>query len=439
MHCKACEIATERSLSAVKGVRKVSVSASRGAAEIWWEEQKPAPADVVRAVEEAGYSVGEEESRHFIAREGKVWFEAFLAAAVVFILYMLARVLGFSGFDAGVVEYPGIATVFLIGITAGVSTCMAVVGGLVMGIAARHAAAHPDVKGLSAFRPHIIFNLGRLAGYAVFGGVIGAAGSVLQISARSTGVFILAAGAVMLYLGIQILEIFPRLSAFSLPKAIAKRLGLSNQGAGAYSKARTAISGALTFFLPCGFTQAMQIYAISTGSFAIGALTMFVFALGTMPGLLGVGGLMSFSKGEWGRLLTRVIAVIVIAFGIVNIAAGLSASGVAVPWSRLAGSADSLAGSFVPVEEGVQTARMSQRGDGYYPNFFTVKAGSPVRWIITSESQYSCATTVSVPALNIRKRLSPGENIVEFTPEKPGRLVFSCGMGMYTGEFKVVL
>ncbi|NCP77121.1 sulfite exporter TauE/SafE family protein [bacterium] len=42
-------------------------------------------------------------------------------------------------------------------------------------------------------------------------------------------------------------------------------------------------SGALTFFLPCGFTLAMQAYAITTGSFITGALTMMAFALGTAP------------------------------------------------------------------------------------------------------------------------------------------------------------
>ena len=41
----------------------------------------------------------------------------------------------------------------------------------------------------------------------------------------------------------------------------------------------------------------MQLYAMSTGSPITGALTMGVFALGTAPGLLGVG-LTSIVKGS---------------------------------------------------------------------------------------------------------------------------------------------
>jgi sulfite exporter TauE/SafE len=43
------------------------------------------------------------------------------------------------------------------------------------------------------------------------------------------------------------------------------------------------ISGALTFFVPCGFTFAMQLYAMQTGSFWMGAVVMLLFAGGTLP------------------------------------------------------------------------------------------------------------------------------------------------------------
>jgi len=43
-----------------------------------------------------------------------------------------------------------------------------------------------------------------------------------------------------------------------------------------------------------------------------------------------------------------------------------------------------------------------------------------------------------IPSLKIQKQLQPGENIIEFTPQKVGDLPFSCSMGMYTGVFHVV-
>ncbi|HCB52054.1 TPA: hypothetical protein DEP21_05855 [Patescibacteria group bacterium] len=58
------------------------------------------------------------------------------------------------------------------------------------------------------------------------------------------------------------------------------------------------MAGVLTFFLPCGFTLAMQILAISSGNFWMGGLIMGFFALGTLPGLLGIGGLLARAKGQ---------------------------------------------------------------------------------------------------------------------------------------------
>lgn len=41
--------------------------------------------------------------------------------------------------------------------------------------------------------------------------------------------------------------------------------------------------------MPCGPLQAMQLFALSTGSWYMGALSMFCFSLGTVPLMLGVG------------------------------------------------------------------------------------------------------------------------------------------------------
>ena len=110
-------------------------------------------------------------------------------------------------------------------------------------------------------------------------------------------------GVVMLILGLQLTGVFPRLQSFSftLPKSVARVFGIKDDGK-EYSHRSTMITGALTFFLPCGFTQAMQLYAVSTGSFTQGFLIMGLFALGTSLGLLGVGGLSSIFKGKKAKL-----------------------------------------------------------------------------------------------------------------------------------------
>jgi len=73
-----------------------------------------------------------------------------------------------------------------------------------------------------------------------------------------------------------------------------------------------------------------------------------------------------------------------------------------------------------------------------YPDL-KVKAGVCVRWVITAEeaSLNSCNSVVSIPAFNIYQVLAPGENIIEFLPEKPGVITYSCWMGMISATITV--
>jgi sulfite exporter TauE/SafE len=84
----------------------------------------------------------------------------------------------------------------------------------------------------------------------------------------------------MILLGLNLTNISPRLGSFSLK--LPKIFGQHISGEGE-SKWSTFLTGAATFFLPCGFTLAMQAYAITTGSFITGALVLAFFALGTTP------------------------------------------------------------------------------------------------------------------------------------------------------------
>ncbi|MEK7163541.1 MAG: sulfite exporter TauE/SafE family protein, partial [Patescibacteria group bacterium] len=198
-----------------------------------------------------------------------------------------------------------------------------------------------------------------------------------------------------------------------------------------------ALLGASTFFLPCGFTQAMQLYAMSTGSPITGALTMGVFALGTAPGLLGVGGLTSIVKGTFARLFFKGAGVVVAMLAIFNISNGLNLLGINL-WepTKVLGSQESQ--QDVRLVNGVQEVYMVQDGDGYIPNNFTITQGIPVRWIITSKNINTCASSIISSRLGIRQGLRKGENIIEFTPAEAGTMRFSCTMGMYNGSFNVL-
>ena len=154
---------------------------------------------------------------------------------------------------------------------------MAVVGGLVLAISTKRNQNNPEQSFSKKIIPHCRFNAGRLIGFSVLGGILGIIGQAISLSPLMMSVMMFIVGIVLLLLGIHLSKLFPKLSAISLPftKIPNKKNATRWQS--------TFLSGAATFFLPCGFTFAMQRYAMSTGSFFSGALVMFLFALGTLP------------------------------------------------------------------------------------------------------------------------------------------------------------
>ena len=120
-------------------------------------------------------------------------------------------------------------------------------------------------------------------------------------------------------MGINLLDVFPwaRKLQLTLPSFIGKKVhGLKEIN----HTLMPFLLGAVTFFLPCGFTQSMQIYTLTTGNFVEGALTMFIFALGTLPVL----ALLSFSflgikNKTQSSIFFKAAGLIVLFFGAINL------------------------------------------------------------------------------------------------------------------------
>jgi len=444
MHCRSCELLIEDELKNIPSVKKVDVSHKKACAEICYTNSELKVEDIDKAVQNAGYSVGFAEPPPLFSAKVEDYMDIIYAAIVLFFLFILIDGLGFSKFFAVNPGHPSnLLTVALIGLTAGFSTCMALIGGIVLGVSARFSQSNLGASAAEKFKPHLFFNLGRIVSYTVLGGAIGLLGSFFQFSGTSLGLVTAAVALVMLTLGLQLTGLFPRLKniSFTLPKSISKLLGIKEQSEKEYSHKNSFLMGASTFFLPCGFTQAMQLYAVSTGSFTSGALIMGIFALGTAPGLLSIGGLTAAIKGVFAQKFFKFAGVVVSLLAFFNLNNGLNLLGVN-PFNDLGNRINAYAASDknsgAKEENGVQIVRMDQTAGGYSPNKFTVTAGVPVKWIVTSKDPNSCASSIVSSKLNVRQSLHPGENIIEFTPKEVGTIKFSCSMGMYTGSFTVV-
>jgi hypothetical protein len=251
------------------------------------------------------------------------------------------------------------------------------------------------------------------------------------------GFLIIFAGIIMFFLGLKMTEIFPRMDGGGLlmPKGVARFLGI-NREVKEYSHKGAFCTGALTFFLPCGFTQAVQIYAISTGSFIQGSFIMLLFAIGTMPGLLGIGGLTSVVKGWFARYFFKFIALVLLILAVWNISNGYNLTGITFTDSGQSNAKEQkLSGEVI---NGERVIKITQSGSGYSPRNITVKKDMPVKLLVNATNLYVCTSSFVIPKFNIWTNFVEGINEVKFTPTETGRIKFSCAMGMYTGVINVI-
>jgi uncharacterized protein len=325
MHCKACIALTESELTDLKEVSGAKASLANHTIEVTGDFGDKNTQEIAQSLTTVlkphGYTVSVEKQAKIIN-----WSDfkiAFPIAAAFIALFIILQKLGIVNLIT--TSNVGYGTAFLIGLIASVSTCMAVVGGLVLSMSASYAKEDDKV------RPQILFHLGRLISFFLLGGAIGAIGSAFQLGNTGTFVLSLIVAIVLLILGINLLDIFPWAKKLqpTLPSFIGKHVhGLKKLN----HNLTPLLIGIATFFLPCGFTQSMQIYSLTTGSFWTGAMIMTMFALGTLPvlALLSFSSLGIHNKAKSG-VFFKTAGLVVIFFGLFNLVNSLVAVGLIPP------------------------------------------------------------------------------------------------------------
>ena len=226
----------------------------------------------------------------------------------------------------------------------------------------------------------------------------------------------LIAGVFMMIMGLNMLNVLPFLRKLTphMPKAFAKKADEGAKGKG------PLYVGLLNGLMPCGPLQAMQLYALSTGSIFTGAISMLLFSLGTVPLMFGLGALSSLLSKKFTHKMMTASAVLVIAMGIFMLNSGMSLSGVSI--AAAPGTASATSSNVPKIENGVQTVTSKVTARAYEP--ITVQKGIPVKWILHADngSLNGCNNSIVVPKFNIQKKLQTGDNVIEFTPAQAGRI-----------------
>lgn len=325
MHCNSCVLLTENELNNLPNIynAKSSLNKKTVAIEGYFENktQEEIMDDLNNVLGSHGYTVSINKE---IRKKGWAEFGIAIPIAILFIfLFIFLQKVGIVNLiDVSEITF---GASFLIGVIASLSTCMAIVGGLVLSMSATFAHEGDKVK------PQILFHLGRLLSFFILGGIIGALGSVFSLNTNMTFALGLIIGIVMLIMGLNLLDLFDftKRMQISMPKSISKKaLNISNLN----HTITPLLVGIATFFLPCGFTQSMQIYTLSTGSFWTGGMTMFAFALGTLP-VLALLSFSSFSikNSSKSGIFFKTAGLIVILFALMNILNSLVVIGLIKP------------------------------------------------------------------------------------------------------------
>lgn len=320
-HCASCKIFIEDTLNEQIGIERTHVDLKSETVSIdtTLEESQHKLAEILtEKIKHNGYSLSVEKKVKE-KQNGDVIWKALPIGIGFLVLFFLLQKSGILNLGIGGQTTP--VTSFIIGLIASVSSCLAIVGGLVLSLSAK--ISQDNVSDTKTF---VLFHAGRLVSFAALGGVLGAVGSAIGINFMLTSILGLLASVVMLLLGLNLVGVFEK-NKVALPS------GLFNFFRRIEHKTFTPlVLGFATFFLPCGFTQSMQVSALGSGSFMSGLFIMLAFALGTLPMLVLLSfGSASFAHGKHAPLFFKSAGIVVIGLGLFAFLAGLAGLGIINP------------------------------------------------------------------------------------------------------------
>lgn len=452
MHCASCEILIEKKLLSIGGVKSVEAKADKGEVLIEYVGKRPKMEMLNSILRKENYVFFDQPVERENSLKKNNPLKIFLISALFIGGFLYLYKSGLSGW-VNVSSKSSLPAFFALGLIAGVSSCAALVGGMVLSMSKQWLEIYSDRKStLEKLQPHIMFNTGRVVSFAVLGVILGVIGSRLQISLGFTSFLIIVVSIVMFFLALQMLGVKGlRKFQFTLPKFVTRYIADETNFKGRYMP---FVMGAFTFFLPCGFTITAQGMALLSGNPVQGGLIMALFALGTTPALLLIGfsAVKFSSRPHLSYQFSKIAGVLILFFAIFNVNNQLNVLGFSSlnDFSRksavIAKDANTNANSktsdegLASIVDGKQILKMDASSRGYQPNYFKIKAGIPVRWEVRDVGTSGCTNAIISRSLfEGQIPLTPGKtSIKEFTPTKAGKYKFSCWMGMVSGIIEVV-
>lgn len=457
MTCINCQTRIQNVLKKQPGISQATVSYETETADILYDSSVISLEQIQGLIDELGYSASVQKTSR-----AKIVSQTLRELGIIVILYFLLRHFGILNYlaPASLADAQmGYGMLFVIGLITSVH-CIAMCGGINLSQTLQKDSEPSANVSRAMFQNAAAYNAGRIISYTIIGGILGGIGAftgmagTLQTSSFFQGLLKLLAGALMVVMGINMLGLFPGLRRFhlriSLPlfqkgKQKNASKGISKRSNASHRRRTPFIIGLFNGLMPCGPLQSMQIVALASANSFTGALSMFFFALGTIPLMLGFGSIVAGLGKHFTKQVLKCGAILVVVMGLSMMSQGTALSGMSSQINTLFSANGETAvktsdrnDSDTDMEkDGIQYVS-STLESGHYPDI-TVKAGTPVKWTIHAEksSINGCNYKILLPDFDTECVFKEGDNTIEFTPKKTGIYTYSCWMGMITGKIYV--
>lgn len=462
MTCINCQTRIQNALKKQSGITQATVSYETGTADISYDPSMISLEQIQSLIDDLGYSASAQKASH-----ATTFLRILRELGIIMLLYFLLQHFGILNYlaPASLADAQmGYGMLFVIGLITSVH-CIAMCGGINLSQTLQKGtqlSANASNVSRAMFQNAAAYNVGRIISYTVIGGILGSIGALtgmagtLQTSSFFQGLLKLLAGALMVLMGINMLGLFPGLRRLRLQIPLpcfqkGKQKGnlKERKDKNASHKRKTPfLIGLFNGLMPCGPLQSMQIVALASANPFTGALSMFFFALGTIPLMLGFGSIVAGLGKRFTKQVLKCGAILVVVMGLSMMSQGTALSGMSSKLNTLfsakketaVGTSDSnhSSNSNTGIEkDGIQYVS-STLESGHYPDI-TIKAKTPVKWTIHAEksSINGCNYKILLPDFNTECVFEEGDNTIEFTPQKAGVYTYSCWMGMITGKIYV--
>lgn len=414
MHCSHCENIIRNALLNIKNINSVEfdgfIACVTYSGKLNKEEIKKTIIDKDYITKDEYISEDIKELRDNIKLK-----EFFLISLIIIlIVFLIYKILGFNVFNAIPTIDSNITygMLFITGLLTSIH-CISMCGAINL-MAIVNTSSKRNLK-----RP-ILYNLGRLISYTFIGGIVGLVGSVISISNTISGIIIIIASILMFLMSLSMLGILT-----------IKKINFIKYK----TKSRNPfIIGILNGLMPCGPLQAMQVYALGAGSFIKGALSMFLFGLGTIPLMLFTGVILNLVKDKGKIIINKIASVLILILSIVMLNRGLLSLNIDI--LKIFNNYDKFTAS--TIKDDYQLIEFDLSYDDYED--IILQKDIPVKMIIHVDKKYltGCNNELIINEFGIKKELKVGENIIEFTPTKEETITYTCWMNMIKNTIKVI-